>query len=412
MALLDELEEKIKLNPYAREFYQLALEYQKIGKFSEAKAVLIRGLERNQGNFQARLLLTKIFVAEGNFKEAKNQIDRVLLIVPDNVAANHLAAEISEALGDKKGALKYYRVVELFEPEREGIKEKISELTNQELKDEKITEEKIAEEVQNVEVSEQQAKAEEIFPPKIKEEKIEEKEESKEKVEEIISEKENIEEFSSVSDFPQIKKEENLSEESSEESGDSFEEVEKREEDFTQSETAFDNQRVLDIEEEAYEDVGEDTLTDLLEDTVHQTEKDQEQPQEEITESKEEIEVKESSETVDKEPAGEMKSFIEETEVAEEEEKVEASSLSTATLAELYEKQGYPDKAIEIYQHILLKDPDREEIKKKIEKLKKEMLGMETSEDVGVVDVKSALRGKRIEALKTWLKRIREADNV
>ncbi|MCX7831126.1 MAG: hypothetical protein N2445_08765, partial [Acidobacteria bacterium] len=87
-------------------------------------------------------------------------------------------------------------------------------------------------------------------------------------------------------------------------------------------------------------------------------------------------------------------------------------SISTATLADLYEKQGYPEKAIEIYQHILLKEPEREDIRKRIEKLKKEMLGMEAQDDVGVVDVKSALRGKRIEALRSWLKRIREADNV
>ncbi|NMB99994.1 MAG: hypothetical protein GYA35_06915 [Thermoanaerobaculaceae bacterium] len=63
MATLEELEKIIKINPFSREFYQLALEYQKLGKLAEAKSVLVKGLEKNLGNFQARLLLTKIFIA-------------------------------------------------------------------------------------------------------------------------------------------------------------------------------------------------------------------------------------------------------------------------------------------------------------------------------------------------------------
>ena len=66
-------------------------------------------------------------------------------------------------------------------------------------------------------------------------------------------------------------------------------------------------------------------------------------------------------------------------------------------------------KAVEILEHLLLKEPERDDLKTKIEMLKRRMLGMSVESDVGGVDIKSALRLKRIEALKIWLKKIREA---
>lgn len=394
MATLEELEKIIKINPYSREFYQLALEYQKFGKLAEAKSVLVKGLEKNLGNFQARLLLTKIFIAESNFKEAKKQIERVLMVVPDNTTANHLAAEISEALGENESALRYYKVVQLFEPDRQGIKEKISELENKNKKEEII------------EAKREEQPSEERFEIPTEEQKEDVSLEVEEAKEEVLKDEidENIQEEDKSVD--KIEAEEQSVKYESEEKTDEIN-GEKTEESFLGAEekeipsplqSGLENQNVLEGEDKISEEIGEDTLTDLLEESSAQ-----EKIEENFNEDSElqESELKPSTD-------------IKEEEVLEEkaEDKEEVSSLSTATLADLYEKQGYPEKAIEIYQHILLKEPEREDIRKKIEKLKKEMLGMETQDDVGVVDVKSALRGKRIEALKEWLRRIREAENV
>ncbi|MFB3850952.1 MAG: tetratricopeptide repeat protein [Acidobacteriota bacterium] len=393
MATLEELEKIIKINPYSREFYQLALEYQKFGKLAEAKSVLVKGLEKNLGNFQARLLLTKIFIAESNFKEAKKQIERVLMVVPDNTTANHLAAEISEALGENESALRYYKVVQLFEPDRQGIKEKISELENKNKKEEII------------EAKREEQPSEERFEIPTEEQKEDVSLEVEEAKEEVLKDEidENIQEEDKSGD--KIEAEEQSVKYESEEKTDEIN-GEKTEESFLGAEekeipsplqSGLENQNVLEGEDKISEEIGEDTLTDLLEESS---------AQEKIEENfNEDSELQES----ELKPLTDIKE-----EVLEEkaEDKEEVSSLSTATLADLYEKQGYPEKAIEIYQHILLKEPEREDIRKKIEKLKKEMLGMETQDDVGVVDVKSALRGKRIEALKEWLRRIREAENV
>lgn len=412
MSLLEELEGKIKLNPYAREFYQLALEYQKLGKISQAKTVLVKGLEKNQGNFQARLLLTKILIAESNFQEAKRQIDRVLVVVPDNITANHFAAEISEALGDFNSALRYYKIVELFEPGRPGIKEKIVELENRILKKEEKSETKKESHPQYFEVSKQEEEKKESAIELNESVKVEDEPPVAQVIvgTNIPEEKKMVNNTSSVTEPVTESAAEEILEESKEDSlnDEIFEEDEKRDE-VIPPENSLEGQYVLPSEEkdEISMEIGQETLTDLLEEEIVPEPLEPEKAREEKEESIEET-------NTGFEPTQE--GYPEDEEISqsveEVEEKGEVPSLSTETLAKLYENQGYPDKAIEIYQHILLREPEREDIKKKIEKLKKELLGMETQEDVGVVDVKSALRGKRIEALKTWLKRIREADNV
>jgi Tfp pilus assembly protein PilF len=404
MATLEELERIVKINPYAREFYQLALEYQKLGKIAEAKSVLLKGLEKSQGNFQARLLLTRILIAESNFQEAKKQIERVLIVVPDNISANHLAAEISESLGDNESALRYYKVVELFEPDRQGIREKIYELENINKKNEEAVEskkEELSEERFDIPIAEEDAKE----PSDLKNEEEKEEEPKKEISKNTLEEEKIIEEINLENESAKYESE-TISDELKEEKIEESFPLNEENAGSSPLQNGFAEDNLSESDEKLSEEIGEDTLTDLLEESAAQ-----EQIEEKINEEhkrQESEDIKLTAETNEKEEIFEEEIFDDK----EEENKEEVSSLSTATLADLYEKQGYPDKAIEIYQHILLKEPDREDIRKRIEKLKKEMLGMETQDDVGVVDVKSALRGKRIEALKEWLRRIREAENV
>lgn len=404
MTTLEELEQKVKENPYTREFYQLALEYQKLGKIVEAKSVLQKGLERNQGNFNARLLLSKIFIAEGKFNEAKQQVERVLIVVRDNVDANHLAAEISEALGDKESALRYYKVVELFEPERPNVKEKIAQLEQNEEVVEKESNREKELESQQLDITEKETKEENI--KEIGDSISENKENSEQKIEEeqnIFQEEEKVEESNLEEEFKEqtfaTEKSEELSQEEVKET---FEQSKNDEVNLLSHYEDVNNESLVE-EEKNSEEIGEDTLTELLNESSFEEKSEienVEQEEEKINSSFNEKEM----ETVIQ--GKEDESLID--------EKEEFSSISTATLAELYEKQGYPEKAIEIYEHLLLKEPERDDIRNQIERLKKEMIGLTTSstDDVGVIDVKSALRGKRIEALKTWLKRIREADNV
>lgn len=359
MDKISELEKRIKINPYDREFYTLASEYAKLGKLEDAKRVCLKALEKIPGHFQARLLLTQIFIAEGRFKEAREQVERVLLVVPDNVTANHLAADISLALGEREIALKYYKVVELFEPGRVGVKEKIVELESK--KEIKQEEESVAS------FEEKEVEREDI---------LEEKEKAKEK--DLEAEEIKEEEKSPI-----------------------FDEVSEEENELLKMVDLGSDEGNLLIDEGASfkeDEVQEEIAKQIVE-------------EEEVIESQNEV--KEGVENNNDELLKEEHIEEEEFKLEEkEEEKGSSFGISTATLAEIYERQGYPEKAIEILEHLLLKEPDREDIKLKIEKLKRQMMGLNIENDVGGVDVKSALRLKRIETLKMWLKKIREAENV
>ncbi len=64
----------------------------------------------------------------------------------------------------------------------------------------------------------------------------------------------------------------------------------------------------------------------------------------------------------------------EEVKVEEQEEEVRPKKeITTSTIAELYIKQGYLDKAIDIYQTLYNANPYNEEIKRKLDELKKQV---------------------------------------
>lgn len=88
-------------------------------------------------------------------------------------------------------------------------------------------------------------------------------------------------------------------------------------------------------------------------------------------------------------------------------------AFNTVTLAQLYESQGYPEKAVEVYQRVLLREPDNAEVRERIRALKRRMAG-EAPEAPAVQeeDVRKAVRQKRIAVLQNWLTRVREASHV
>lgn len=89
------------------------------------------------------------------------------------------------------------------------------------------------------------------------------------------------------------------------------------------------------------------------------------------------------------------------------------AGLNTVTLADLYERQGYPEKAIEIYQRILLQDPENRAVHDKIASLMLRMAGeVPEGPPVHQEDVERALRRKRVTVLQDWLRRVREGSHV
>lgn len=113
-------------------------------------------------------------------------------------------------------------------------------------------------------------------------------------------------------------------------------------------------------------------------------------------------------------PVLEIPDADEESEIIQEEEVAPKKEITTETIAELYVKQGYIDRAIDIYQTLQDAQPENEEIKKKLADLKKQveveeqkpawaygnMPGQEAVVDTDVGE------DENIKRLESWLKTI------
>jgi tetratricopeptide (TPR) repeat protein len=438
---LQELENELKKDPKLRRFYELAREYQKRGQLDEAALWCEKGLAVNPSQWQARILLAQVHLAKGRVLEARAQVEKVLLPLPDNVPANHLAADIYLNLGDAEKALRHYQVVELFDPGRAGVKEKIQELTGAAAgppagPPERAPEPAPAGEspVEVMELPPAPAEPAEALPeavfdvqplevppapaqvpveglPSLSAEVLIETAEVTPPESEVLEAEEAAEE--PPADLPLSEGEAEATVLSLQPPADEAPEAPIAE----QGEDAWDvatdtfEQEILNIPAaETSEESGRFNTAELS-----QT------PEEGPLEAPEAVAEKEaapaparaSDEAVQEHIGaheGPEEAFAEEELAAES---ADAPAFSTITLAELYEGQGYPEKAIEVYQRILLKDPENPQIRERVSRLLMRMAG-ETPDGPAVrpEDVQKAMRQKRVVHLRTWLRRVREARHV
>ncbi len=361
---LAELENQVREDPKMRRFYDLALQYQKSGKLDEAVSMCEAGLERNPTQWQARLLLAQLYAGKDRLDEAKTMAERVLMVLPDNVAANHLIADILFASGDKAEALRHYRIVQLFEPGRQQVEERIRMIAGGE---ESRTSSHTGAEPTTadarlrapVEVDEG-AEPEDVPLP------------AEPDPSETLQIGAHVAPGEEVGGSP----ESTLADDSS----DVWDMPEVEDDSLALGGPELEQAGFLEPEAISADEGEVAVETDRMETLPPELSRDETEASWENGQSPEEA---------------------------------TDPSLSTMTLAELYEKQGYPEKAIEIYQRILLKEPENASIRDKIGQLMSGMAGAEPeSPAVQDEDVKKAVRKRRIETLEGWLRRIREGAHV
>jgi tetratricopeptide (TPR) repeat protein len=90
-----------------------------------------------------------------------------------------------------------------------------------------------------------------------------------------------------------------------------------------------------------------------------------------------------------------------EMEKAGEAEKPAPTAFQTDTLAEIYIKQGHPDRALLVYQEILAREPENSAVREKVDALKKQLEG----------DRKVASQKKVLSHLEQWLAAVSRKDD-
>jgi tetratricopeptide (TPR) repeat protein len=97
---IDELRRRVDKDPSSIAFAQLAEEYRRIGDYVEAVKICRDGLERHPGYLSAHVTLGRALVELRNFDEARIQLEAVLKVAPDNLAAIRALADIHQQTGE------------------------------------------------------------------------------------------------------------------------------------------------------------------------------------------------------------------------------------------------------------------------------------------------------------------------
>jgi tetratricopeptide (TPR) repeat protein len=99
---IEELRRRVQLDPASIAFAALAEEYRRAGRFEEAVATCEAGLQRHPAYLSARVTLGRALLEMGRLEDARDELEHVLRIAPENLAAIRGLAEIHHRRGGRQ----------------------------------------------------------------------------------------------------------------------------------------------------------------------------------------------------------------------------------------------------------------------------------------------------------------------
>lgn len=118
-------------DPKSKAFVPLADAYRKAGMLDEAIQVAKDGLKYNPGYISGRFVLGRCYYEKEMFKEAEEELQRVVKSNPENADAQRLLARIQEKQGRLEEAIKTWDIVLTLVSNDGEAKQRIEELRKQ-----------------------------------------------------------------------------------------------------------------------------------------------------------------------------------------------------------------------------------------------------------------------------------------
>jgi Flp pilus assembly protein TadD len=97
---IEALRRRVEKDPGSIAFAQLAEEYRRGGDCLQAITICREGLARHPGYLSAQVTLGRALIELGQLDEARKELEAVLSVAPDNLAAIRALAEIHQQLGE------------------------------------------------------------------------------------------------------------------------------------------------------------------------------------------------------------------------------------------------------------------------------------------------------------------------
>lgn len=381
---IEKLQKKLDKAPNSTIFSQLAEEHRKEGNFDDALRILKDGLTRHPNYWSARVTLGRVYHQMGKAELAREELEKVIQSVPDNLLANKLLGDIYMFMDQQAEALKRYRIVQMLNPSDQDVAANIKRLESEIKKPAPAPEPIPQPEPTAVLIPQPESLAEPLTP-------------SVERTDPIIVEDEEsyaptvmirIPDFLEKTEVPvktteAIVEQEEVTVKNEEESAapekepvlPSVEELESVEEIELASNTLIMEQPEKLEEEKGPSEAQQPEQMDhsselsslaslLLEGDSKPVEEHQ------FDELESELIQDHKVEPVDELVSDAQQDRTQPIDEGEESEIEDAEELTTETLAELYLNQGLVDKAAKVYQRLLLNDPGNEGILQRLSELR------------------------------------------
>jgi tetratricopeptide (TPR) repeat protein len=113
---IEKLQKKLEKEPNPLIYLQLAEEYRKERMYQEALKTCQDGLKRHPNYWSARVSMGRIHYELGDRESAREELEKVIKAVPDNLLANKLLGDIYRESGKNEDALKRYHLVQMLTP--------------------------------------------------------------------------------------------------------------------------------------------------------------------------------------------------------------------------------------------------------------------------------------------------------
>jgi tetratricopeptide (TPR) repeat protein len=97
---IDQLRRRVSADPASVAFAALAEEYRKEGRYPEAIETCRVGLQRHPAYLSARVTLGRALLGVGDYEAARLELEAVLRLAPENLAAIRAMADIYSRLRD------------------------------------------------------------------------------------------------------------------------------------------------------------------------------------------------------------------------------------------------------------------------------------------------------------------------
>lgn len=131
---IEKLQKKLEKEPNSLIFLQLAEEFRKESEYEEALRTCKEGLRRHPNYWSARVAMGRIYLEMGDSERAREELEKVTKAVPDNLLANKLLGDIYMGSGRMADALKRYQIVQMLTPNDQEVVANLQKIEAQMMK--------------------------------------------------------------------------------------------------------------------------------------------------------------------------------------------------------------------------------------------------------------------------------------